>query len=92
MSFGGGKERIVAASVEPATETQEVEVRFKITRNDLGEVERLRWYLGAPNLATAIYNSARLLNSLYHYQRQGFELKLVRGDDVRRFRLPEAAR
>ena len=63
-------------------------VRFEIDPEGLRNMKRLEALLGSPNLATAIYNAVAILNALYAYQGQGYELRLVKNDDVRRFRLP----
>ena len=72
-----------------ATVPEPLEVKFKIDSEGLRNMRRLEALLGSPNLATAIYNAVAILNDLYAYQSQGYELRLVKNGDVRRFWLPE---
>ena len=72
---------------EPVPEP--LEVQFKIDPEGLSDMKRLEAVLGSPNLATALSNAVAILNDLYAYQSQGYELRLVKnGENVHRFRLP----
>ena len=71
-----------------ATVPKPLEVKFKIDPEGLREMKRLEALLGSPNLATALYNAVAILNDLYAYQGQGYELRLVKNGDVRRLQLP----
>ena len=70
------------------TVPEKLKVIFQIDQEKLNNMERFKALLGSPNLATALYNAVTILNDLYAYQSQGYELRLVKNGDMRRFRLP----
>lgn len=63
-------------------------VRLEVDSEAIKDMEQLRSIMRAPNLTTAIYNAVLLIKTLYDYQSQGYEFRLVKNNDVRRFRLP----
>lgn len=86
-----GNTRIPALTQEPSegeAQTKEVEVQFKVDPEGLRDMRRLEQTLGTPNLATGLYNAVTLMNRLYDYQADGWQLTLTKGEDSRRFRLP----
>jgi hypothetical protein len=64
------------------------EVRFEIDEDGLEQIRDLQRRLNARNLGTAIYGAVRLVRDLYRYADKGYELRVVKGDDIRRLRLP----
>ena len=66
-----------------------VHVTFDIDQDGLKDIQHLQGLLNSPNLGTALYNAVSILNKLYGLQNQGYELRIVKNGDVRRFRLPE---
>jgi hypothetical protein len=75
---------------ETGGRASEVEVKLQMDQSALKEMNELKELLHSPNLTTALYNAVSILNDLYHFQREGYELRLVkRGGETHRFRLPE---
>lgn len=66
----------------------DTEVRFTIDEDGLRQIDEAQRRLGSPNLGTALYNAVTLMLELYEYTDQGYELRRVKGDNVRRLRLP----
>lgn len=69
--------------------SSEVEVKLQMDQAALKDMNHLKDLLHSPNLTTALYNAVAILNNLYQFQKQGYELRLVKNGDSRRFRLPE---
>jgi hypothetical protein len=67
---------------------QLIPLQIAIDPEGYRDMERVKAFLGSPNPATALMNAVSILSTLYQYQSQGYELRLVKNGDVRRFRLP----
>jgi hypothetical protein len=78
----------MAGSPEQRTSSEPIEVKFLIDREGLEEMEKLRRTLSSRNLGTALYNAVAILNQLYDYQAQGYELVLKKADLSRTITLP----
>lgn len=75
-----------------ANETEEsprIEVKLLVDPPALQDMNHLKDLLHSPNLTTALYNAVTILNSLYQFQKDGYELRLIRNGDSRRFLLPK---
>jgi hypothetical protein len=72
-------------SKEPKT----IEVTFRIDPEGYREMERLRELLGTKNLATALYSAVSMLEKLYDYQKDGYQVALVKNGTTLKMDLPK---
>jgi hypothetical protein len=76
-------------TTETGGQPSEIEVKLQVDRIALKDMNQLKDLLHSPNLTTALYNAVTILNDLYQFQKDGYELRLVKNGDTRLFRLPE---
>lgn len=69
-----------------------VQVTFRIDPEGYREMERLRELLGTKNLATALYSAVSMLGRLYDYQRDGYQVALVKNGTTLKIDLPGTSR
>ena len=61
---------------------------LNLTPEQLEIVRDVARSLGSPTLGTALYNAAMILRELYALQGKGWQLRIEREGDSRRFKLP----
>jgi hypothetical protein len=74
------------ASVVESPEKTKYELRVDPKR--LAEAEKLQKRLSTLNVATALFTAVAMLNQLYDYQDQGYELAVHKDGKTIPFRLP----
>jgi len=68
-------------------------VTFKVDPESWHKMEELKTTLGTPDVATALYSAARILEQLYDYQRQGYRFAVVdKNGKSQPLNLPSAAK
>lgn len=73
---------------ENATEEKPIKLSLTIDAGFLAEMDQLKERLQSPNLTTAICNAVRLVNTLYGYEAQGYELNITKDGNTIRFQMP----
>jgi hypothetical protein len=72
-------------------EAETVQVTFRIDPEGYREMERLRELLGTKNLATALYSAVSMLEKLYDYQKDGYQIALVKNGTTLKIDLPNTS-
>lgn len=73
---------------EQKAHSEMVELPMKLDADQARDVQHLMQELGSPNMGTALYNAVLLLNDLYAFKKQGYQIRLVKNGETRRFDLP----
>jgi len=69
-------------------EAETIEVTFRIDPEGYSELDQFRKLLGTKNLATALYSAVSMLRKLYDYQKQGYQVVLVKNGTKLKIDLP----
>ncbi len=74
-------------------EPNNLTVTFKVDPESWQKMEELKRILGTPDVATALYSAALMLQQLYDYERQGYKIAYVdKQGKLNTFDLPKAAK
>ena len=72
----------------PSKEVETIQVTFRIDPEGYSEMEEFRRLVGTKNLATALYSAVSMMNRLYEYQKQGYQVAIVKNRTTLKIDLP----